>query len=307
MVSIERYSRLSEAFKSAPDASTFLDFVYGNRIDMRGKIDWNDANQLTTYALAAISRNDREAFEQAYGHLSRREPSKEADWIYNDILLFSFLIGVKNFRVDTSWMKSTLDFRIQNTSDELKLISQTLLDILEENYESKNNHFPLVVVAKFLLNLPQSDQDRLNATYENLVQDRYPAFDSSLLKIVNSRAIDVIVLSKGLIDYEKWKGLEDFTGRFIMETHKLAYRIVRSGFILLLAPIVYSIYRILTSLTPIDSQGGWITTISLLLGSIPIIVGILSPPKRMVKKVQQFMWRFLGYKTGSILDMEEMP
>ncbi len=199
MVSLADRSQYLQQFGSDPYAGAFIDFLMGSNVAADESSTGETANDLSVMALRAIQANDRETFDDAYTKISGRQPRPDSDWLYNDLLLFALTVGGVKFGLDADWLRNALRIRVENAEGESQLIAQTLLDAVNGNFESTNNHGPLLIVIKYLLNISLGSSQQVNSIYRQLTEGSFPPYESSFLNTISLRAADTIVISKVII------------------------------------------------------------------------------------------------------------
>jgi hypothetical protein len=137
--------------------------------------------------------------------------------------LLALAIGVVKFGSDASWLSNALRTRVQNTEGESQLIARTLLDAVNGNFDSTNNHGPLLIVVKHILDMPLGSPQHVNSTYRQLTESPFPPHESSFLNLVSLRAVDAIVLSKELGDLEQHLAIDRFLASFDVRIEQIAY------------------------------------------------------------------------------------
>ena len=123
-------------------------------------------------------------------------------------------VGVVKFGADADWLREALRIRVENAEGESRLIAQTLLDAVNGNYDSTNNHGPLMIVIKHAVNMPLGSPKRINSIYRQLTENSFPPHASRFLNAVSLRAADAIILAKGLGDLEWHLATERFLASF---------------------------------------------------------------------------------------------
>ncbi len=223
MVSLIKRSEYIQYLELDKYTSSLVDFLLGNKIKIDPGISVSNANDASVCALLAIQENNKKQFVDIYQKISLRKPKPNSDWIFNEILLFSFTLGVYKFKLNHEWLSEVLKLRISHSQDENKFVAQTFSDLLNGNLESTNNFQPLMLVLKYYLDLPIDDEKRINAIYDDLIQKNYPYYKSTFLNIISLRAYDIIILCKGLTDLKRQREIANFLGVFKSRIHQMAF------------------------------------------------------------------------------------
>ena len=222
MVSLIARSEYIQQFESDEYSVALVDFLLNKEVSIDSNFTLSNANDATVYALYAIQKNNPNLFLEAYEQISHRKPKPDSDWIYNDILLFALTVGVCKFKLDEKWLLEILDLRATQTDDEKKLIAQTFIDALKENFDSTNNYLPLMLVIKDLLDLPPGDTLYVNSVYIELVQKKFPYSKAAFLNLISLKSLDIILIAKGVIDWERQKAMTEFINRYEQRIHQIA-------------------------------------------------------------------------------------
>lgn len=213
MVSITTRSNYIKRIKKDEYSNALVAFLLNDKLSKVTSIS-NNANDISKDALFAFQTGDQSLFSSLYEEISRRKPNKESEWVFNDILLFAIVLGVCKFEANKSWIDSVLKIRLEHPQNEALLVTQTFSDILSKNLVNKNNHQPLMLVMKYLLELPLGDEVYINSIYEELALKDFPYSKTPFLNLICLKALDVIILSKGLVDLERQKAIEEFIKSF---------------------------------------------------------------------------------------------
>ena len=190
-------------------STSFVAFLVGRKLSKVQNTSSN-ANDISRSVLFALQNNNKQLFLDLYEEISRRKPNKDSEWVFNDILLFAVTLGVCKFKVNKDWVNGVLKLRLEHSQNESLLVAQTFADILSENLVNKNNYQALMLVMKYFLDLPLGNEDYLNSIYTELLLKIFPYSRTPFLNLICLRALDVIILSKGLVDLERQKAVEEF-------------------------------------------------------------------------------------------------
>jgi len=273
VVSLAERSEYLRQFGSDRYARAFIDFLMGGKISAHSPSSGETANDLGITAFRAIQENDRASFDEAYQRISGRRPSPESDWLYNDLLLFALAVGVVQFGSDADWLGDALRTRVKSTEGESQLIARTLADAINGNFDSTNNHGPLLIVVKHILGMPLGSSQYVNAVYRQLTQSPFPAYESSFLNVISLRATDAIVLSKELENTERRLATERFLASFDVRIEQIAFVLWVGVTAVVSAAAVYFGYRYLDA--PKQGRGSF----EIILALLPLLglpgIGVL--------------------------------
>ncbi len=213
MVSLITRSQYIQQIEADEYSMALASFLFGSKLSEDSKTSSN-ANDISRKIFYALQANDHFLFSKLYEEISRRKPNKESEWIFNDILLFAIILGVFKFKSNKEWIKNVLKIRFENSKEDSRIITQTFIDVLEENLINKNNHQALMLVMKHFLDLPINDENILNTIYEELIHKEFPYSKASFVNLICIKATDIIFLSKGLIDLQRQKAIDEFIEKF---------------------------------------------------------------------------------------------
>jgi hypothetical protein len=297
-------SEYIQQFESDEYSVALVDFLWNKEVGIDPDSSLSNANDATVYALSAIQKNNPNLFLEAYEQISHRKPKPDSDWIYNDILLFALTVGVCKFKLDEKWLIEILDLRITQTDDEKKLIAQTLIDALKKNFDSINNYPPLMLVIKYLLDLPPGDILYINSVYEELIQKSFPYSKAVFLNLVSIKALDIILMSKGVIDWERQKAMTEFIIRYEQRIHQIAT--IPWG-LLVIVIVGLSAWFLYFYLTTTPQQADIISRVLTILpffgiGSLIPLVSAFKFRKKLIKFFEKPFHYFYGYKLDHYRD-----
>ena len=206
MVSLEHNSSYRQKLTHNPLVNAFVEFIENREIT---SFDFSQLEKVIYDLMVSYAANDKTTFKNNYTELSRREPSASAPYSYNDFLIFVLICGTKKFSLHQDWINSVLEIR-SCSDDECKLSTLTLQNLLNENYSSTNNHFPIILTAQNLLDIHLLENKLLNSCYSDITQNAFPRFNSDFLNLVTLRAFDLIILRKDILDEGEVRDLKTF-------------------------------------------------------------------------------------------------
>ncbi len=210
MVSLEQNLSYRQKLTYKPIVNNFIEFIEGREISSG---NFSQLDKVLFNLIKTYRANDKRKFQNEYIELSRREPSSNSPYAYNDFLIFVLICGTKKFELNQDWIREVLDIR-NCSDDECKLTTLTFKNLLSENYTSTNNHFPTIVTFQHILEISLLENDLLNITYLKIVQGVFPRFNLDFLNLVVLRAFDLIVLRKEILGEGEMSHLKSFEKRF---------------------------------------------------------------------------------------------
>ena len=177
--------------------------------------------------------NDSQAFQKLYIEYTRKKPSSESLWINDDFLIFILLLGIVRYNIERNWIKEALTYRVTQKTDQLS-INKSFVNILNDNYQSKDNLHEIIIVFQFLLNQPLS-VEHFNPVYEKISSNHH-LFESQndFLICITLKVYDIIILSKNISNADEISMLRAFHLTF----YKRALIISKVLYFLLLSLII---------------------------------------------------------------------
>lgn len=217
---------------------TFHEFVNEKRIELNSNAIDNSTDDIFLTFVKSVADSNSSIFKIKYLEFSRRKPSDESPWLFDDFLLFVIIIGIIKFKIDKSWILEVIEKRSSKNS-EFYQINMTFLNLLKENYKSKDNLFEMVYVFQEIINFPINPIEEFNLLYERLVSDNsFINTRNDFLKIIRMRAIDIIILNKELPNSQEVTNLKLFKKIFTNRVNIIS----RTINVLLIAGLILWIY-----------------------------------------------------------------
>ena len=285
-----------QQLSSDPYTQALADFLFGRSVSGSFGRNGMTADDVAALALQAIQDDEAQRFEEAYDEIKRRTPQPEADWIYNDLLLFALTLGVTKFDREPDWLLNVLQIRMGHSGGEKKSITQTLLDAINGNFESIDNDKPLMIVIKYSLSMNLGSEEYVNSAYQQAVENSFPRYESILLNIVCLRATDLIVFHKRLGNTKWYRANDAFLSSFKRRTHQMAYCF---WFLLLLAVAGTTLYLwYQDALSKPEARSPFETAMELLalFGLPSLIVPVLTFRKQIVSYFERLLFGFFEYR-----------
>jgi hypothetical protein len=295
MVSLISRSELVAQLELDEYTKTLVDFLLGKNLSRNNDTPTNNANEISKIALYALQKNEQRLFSNLYEDVIRRKPKPESEWVHNDILLFALTLGARKFKLNKNWLEEVLKIRLEHSQNDSKLVAQTYIDITKDNLESTNNYQPLMIVMKYFLDIPLGDLDYTNSAYIKLTQQDFPYSKVTFLNLICLKALDVIILSKGLADLEHQKTVDKFIFQFEKRITQVA-----TMFWLILVILVSSLsIRFLIfyiSISPEEAEKiNRILTILPFLGFGGLIIPAFGYKKKIIDFFKRPFFKYYGY------------
>lgn len=275
---------------------SLIAFLFDKSVSAASHKNGNTADDVAISALHSVQRNDPESFDGSYGEIKRRKPKRDSDWIHNDLLLFALTAGVAKFDREPEWLLNVLQLRMENTDEEKRLITQTLLDAVNGNFESIDNSKPLMVVIKHFLSLSLGSEEYVNSTYRELAESSFPHYDSVLLNIVCLRAIDLIVFHKKLGSMKWYQATDAFLDSFVKRVRQLSWSLWLLTFAVVGLATLYFWYYYLGSISGTRDNIEAILRLLPSLGVTSLLAPLLTFRKQIIGWFEACLLRFFRYQ-----------
>lgn len=285
MVSLERTEYL-KTIEGNWKTKLFHDFIIEKKLDLSITHSSSTIEKIFASFIKSVSDNKKSDFIDIYSEFSKRKPSDDSPWIYDNYLIFIIVIGIIQFELDKAWILETLKIR-QGTNVELKEINTTFVNILKENYSSTDNLFEIIFLFQELVNIPLSPVEELNQLYENLVSNPdLLIVRDDFLKLIRIRVIDIIILKKELPNTKEISSLKSFKGTFLKRV-KILSKVINLVFIISL------ILGIILIRSKSKENQDFIDLMSLVLGVMG--VGLIAFLKWISKQINIFILWLSSY------------
>ncbi|WP_276965100.1 hypothetical protein [Bacteroides graminisolvens] len=278
MVSVEERISYLNKIQQIPKIKLFSDLLNGKQCVA------NIANVDAAYIgfIDSLSNNNEQKFKEFYNDFSRKKPSSESLWINDDFLIFVLISGIVRYKIDRAWIKGAISARTTQKPEYLS-INKTFSNILDDNFQSNDNLYEIVIVLQDFLNLAISTE-YLDGLY-NRISNNINLYSSQndFLVCLSMKAIDIIIISKGLPDNKEIANMRDFVALFqkrVETTSKGIYILILSAIIVLM-------------LVFLEKHAEFLNSISVVFGLLG--VGLLTFIKWVQEKISEFLLSVLGY------------
>jgi hypothetical protein len=294
MVSIDnRCSYFERRVNNNPKLNEFYYFLYDKEINSSLIVD---SNEQFFQILSSIQKNDETAFNKIYSNKSRSNPSKDSQspFINDDYLIFALIIGVTKFNIDKTWIKNIISVRSRNS------ITITFENIINENFLSTSNQPEIILVFLYLCHMKLIDNDLLNNTFRNIVEDTSLFEKNNDFEILCSiRAYDLIIELKEASNGNEIKLLKEFNKAFKKRIKILSFILQ----IIVFSCIIYGLFKLpiySPSFVKFLEDYNFVFT---LLGAFGIT--LVSSKSIISNKLQVWLMRLLGYPKELIQKLEK--
>lgn len=278
MVPIEERLLYINKIKSIPKVNLFHNLLNGKECN----IDSSIVDKAYYDFVNSLLKNDEEGFRKNYEDFSRKKPSNESLWINDNFLIFVLLLGIHRYQIDKNWIREAITKRTTQKEEHLS-INRTFLNILDENYQSNDNLFEIVLIFQNFLNLSLSTE-QLNKVY-NKISNNGDLFLSSndFIICASIKSIDIIFMVKETPDHKEISNLRNFSILFKQRVElvsKAIYYIILFSVIVLM--IIYW-----------NRFSDFFNSASVILGLFG--ASLLTFIKKVQKLIEKFILSILGY------------
>ncbi len=216
MVFVEEKSDYLQKIEEENDLFFLKEYLWQKSV-----IPITDESKTVHKLIFALVQNDVAPLKEIIEDYSNREPNSQSSYINNDLIIFLFVCIVQKFNLQQQWLINFVEQR-KSEEEEKKSITRTFQNLLNENLASKDNYFEIVIIYKEIIGKVETNQHLLNETYEKLSKQSFPFYDSQFLNLISLRAVDLIILWKGLDDYNEFKNLKNFSQVFDDRVKKIS-------------------------------------------------------------------------------------
>lgn len=290
MVSLIERASYYEKLKQIPKLIIFIEFIEGKNIS---SYKFSSTDQSLYNCIKSIQNEDLVSFNTEYTELSRREPSETSPFVYDNYLLFILICGTNKFDLNQDWILSILTFR-NDSDEEGKIITQTLKNLLIENYQSTENHFPTIIVFENYFNDSHLGLDKLNLTYRKIIQKPFPSYNSDFLNLLSLKAYDIIVLKKDVLEKNTVSNLIRFEKKFIARVNIISkiFHFILVGIVYILLFYLYFTYPVISKFY--KENAGFLNSLG--VGGIIVLLFFSS---KITNLSQKLLKKFWGYEPNT--------
>lgn len=244
MVYIEEQSTYLNQFVNSPIRRILNEIL----LDELGELssDLLNAGDIALNLLISVKSNDHQQAVKYYTILSKRQPTKESHWIYDNFVLFSIICTIRKFELDSEWIKNVIDISYPGADPINKKIKDTFKNILAGNYNSKGDFHQISLVYQHLAVDEYYNNEAINKMFHHLWLKSFPFFEDNFLNIMSIKAIEISVLKKELLTDLQSYYLNNFIPSFNTRADLLAKflsRFIISGLIFIVFFLLWKFYN----------------------------------------------------------------
>lgn len=257
--------------------------------------DVSNASSLALNLLIAVKANNKEQADKYFAIFSKRQPTKDSHWIYDNYVLFCIVSAVAKFSLDSSWISSVINISLAGASPVDKGIRETFKNLLAGNYNAKNDFHQISMAYQFLSKDEHYQDENINGVFSELWLKPFPFFDDDFLDLISLKAIEVAVVKKALLSKQEQYDLESFVPTFNRKANSLANILSWSIITILILGVFYGLLKLNAAE---ENFPAFIKPLLFLLGlSGAGVLGIIGWKKGIVKMLRKGINAFFHYKT----------
>lgn len=225
MVPVDR-AKFLKPFDSDPVTKELVNFFYGRPVSHSTNRKGSSSKEMTILALKAIQDSSKLEFEKVLEDLSRRRITDDANWIYDDFLLFALITGARLFKSKTDFLNRICEHRISIQVGREGEVAQTFRAIIQQQKGAPSKY--LVLVCSIYEGLTDFDDEFVNQAYDQAVDSLSQKGEAPFRRLLALKAYDSVVSLKGLEDKKFHQAHQDFIDTFSRRASILANSIFYS-------------------------------------------------------------------------------
>ncbi|MET7253999.1 hypothetical protein [Dyadobacter fermentans] len=250
-----------------------------------------EANSVALNLLIFVKNEDRVSAMTLYDVFSKRRPTKETHWVYDDFVLFALVCTVRKFSLSTEWLKGVLELTITTGSNIDKTVRHTFNNLLSGNLLGNDDFYQISIVCQKLTGQLFVDNLKVDTMLKDLWTKNFPFFESDFLNVISLKAIEIAFESKGILSpIEFFEGVK-FSGFFRERVDSVANGISWSVVTLLCAITYCFLFKINLIEDKLINQLFNFSVSVLGIG----LLGIFKIQKPMKEKIRKIIYRFWRY------------
>ena len=246
MVSLEDRSNYLSHVETKPKLAAFYNLLYLGDLSIPTN-DVSETDSVYYESIASLLNQDKKRFLKAYRTISKRQVSSHtiSPFVHDDFLIFSLLLGIKIFKIETQWIKSIVAIRNRNS------ITITLENILNDNYASTSNNHEIIISFLSIYDPSKFNNDLLKSSYKVITRNSALLENQNdILILCSLRTFDLIVEMSNPTSGGEIEFLQRFEVRFLKRLKILAVLLYN----LILLAILYFLTKLVGGL-PEETRG----------------------------------------------------
>jgi hypothetical protein len=216
---IERMDYLSQISES-PKLRAFRDLINFKSVIVPSTEDLIEVDEIYYGLVLSLSKDDKKTFEEFLSRKSKSKPTKESPSVNDDFLIFTILVGVVRFKLDSTWIEHVVSVRAQN------ILTLTFSNILKKNYLSSENSPEVLVVFAKMVDWSMLTSEFINRAYREIsTRDTIGESPNDFIIISCLAAFDQILLLKQGTEGGRVSQLISFENQFFTRTRYISWAI----------------------------------------------------------------------------------
>lgn len=287
MVSLIKNLEYFTSISDKPKLLAFRDFLENNKIVIKLDPSNNEVDIIFINLISSFFNNDKKQFLDNFNKINIRIPTSESVWVHDNFLIFVLICCVEKFEADRNWLKSVIQAR-DCSNIEYQSINKTLNNIVNNNLQSNENLYVIVIAFLHLLSKPNLSSEILDNVFLRISNDT-KLLDSKndFLIMITLMAFEVIIINKDTPDAVEISNLKKFRELFlrrILIIREIIYWILLIIFIILCFKFIREY----------NSVKDYLSDLSIVfqLGGLALLVFF----KWIRKKIELLLLKLLGYK-----------
>lgn len=222
MVSLKQRLLFKEEIQNTPKIDYFYRFLFNEEIRVSYENESISSIDQNYYSfLSSLINDNTESFKTKYAEFSRREPTEDSTWIYDDWLIFTLILGICKYNIDRKWIVNAVSLR-KTYNIQSKSINATFINILNSNLKATENIEEIIIVFQYMTTLPITIEN-LNQLYINiekkLTSDIYEL--NYFIWCLSIKSLEIILIQKEIPPYNQLTLLKEFEQEFLEKSETL--------------------------------------------------------------------------------------
>lgn len=268
-----------------PVVRAFAHFLFDAADARHNAARLDERQRITLASMDALKARDGNAFKQVYNEIGRRQINDEADWIFDDYLMFCLACGAIRFGLNPGFVQKALAQRRRIQGDAEKAVVNPLEHFLEQ--PERQSSSPLAVVARETAGKSGFDEATLRDAYREAVRWIAAEDSNEFRRLIAHAAIDVAFARSALLDSAPAvfdRRFRQRVARVAQATYWMILLIAIGGWTTLAWYYVFGVGRAAELAEKIFSMSVVITPVAVFLGR-----------KAVTGFVERMLFKFWGY------------
>lgn len=188
--------------------------------DRTGPIDStsSEASEVAIALYRCVRKNEKDFANDIYIRFSKRQPTKESHWIYDEFVMFALCSAVLRFNLDKTWLTKVLSL-CPNTGSEQTKIYDSFRNVLSGNLNTNGDFYQISLVYQHLSGTYSYKSTLVDKMFEEFWKLEFPFYESSFLNIVSLKAIGIALQLKSVLTPDELAHSQSFIKFFLIRTN----------------------------------------------------------------------------------------